>query len=637
MDLGQLAQVEKLCETLYSSAGGEVHRDAQQQLSTLHSSADYLPQCLFMLQNSAQPFCQVVAITSLEQICTHFWNNLAVPTKVDLRNTLLSYLAARSSVAQDFAINSLTKLICRITKLGWFEAQEHRDIVNEISKFLEASVDHNIIGMRLLYSLVDEMNTVTPGKTITVHRKCAVSFRDQGLLQIFQICITTLNNIRLAGPSSLEGKEAKLIYAGLVLANECMSFDFIGTNPEESAEDVSTVQAPSTWKPLVQDPQTMQMFFDYYLSTQPPCSCVALQCLVQLSSVRRSIFTSDRDRAAFLQSLMSGIQSIMVSKKGLHHENNYHEFCRLLGRLKASYQLSELVKIVGFSEWLVLAGDFTVKSLHNWQYSMNSIHYLLALWGRLVAALPYLRADDSDSQRQAQSLRSCVLQVVQAYLKVMLDSTETIVDSDGDIEDPLDDEGSLKEQMERLPIIIKMHYDVVAQYLLTVFEQSVAQYEQSVRLTSVPSNQRTLKILEGTLTWLTYIVGAIIDAQANADARKPQTELLWDGRLSRCVFQVVQIVDFRLSGTQGQGKCDTKLEIALMTFFKAFKKVYFIESSLTSGSTGNMGLYSVPGGSPAHPMLSLALSGGSGSREDREAAGSDAMSVSSEIMCNVLY
>ena len=29
---------------------------------------------------------------------------------------------------------------------------------------------------------------------------------------------------------------------------------------------------------------------------------------------------------------------------GLAHHNNYHEFCRLLGRLKTNYQLSELVR-----------------------------------------------------------------------------------------------------------------------------------------------------------------------------------------------------------------------------------------------------------------------------------------------------
>ena len=209
---------------------------------------------------------------------------------------------------------------------------------------------------------------------------------------------------------------------------------------------------------------------------------MALQALVQLSSVRRSIFSSEKERTGFLQSLMTGLQSLMQSKKGLEHVDNYHEFCRLLGRLKASYQLSELVKTTGFMEWLELAGDFTIKSLQNWQYSMNSIHYLMALWGRMVAALPYLRADATDSQRQAQTLRSCVLEVVERYIKTMIDSVDIVVESDGSIEDPLDDEGSLKEQMDRLPVIARLQYDVVAQYLLAVFEQSLISYEINVNM-----------------------------------------------------------------------------------------------------------------------------------------------------------
>ena len=54
-----------------------------------------------------------------------------------------------------------------------------------------------------------------------------------------------------------------------------------------------------------------------------------------------------KERQVFLDYLMKQIQDIMQTKQGLDEEENYHEFCRLLGRLKASYQLSELVKTRG--------------------------------------------------------------------------------------------------------------------------------------------------------------------------------------------------------------------------------------------------------------------------------------------------
>ena len=168
---------------------------------------------------------------------------------------------------------------------------------------------------------------------------------------------------------------------------------------------------------------------------------MALEVIVQLSSIRRSLFAVERERTEFLNHLMGNIQNVMRTKRGLEHEDNYHEFCRLLGRLKASYQLSELVKTPNFTEWLGLAADFTIKSLQNWQYSMNSIHYLLALWGRLVSALPYLRPDASEGQMQAQILRRCTMQVVEAYIQTMLGTVEVVVTSEGAVDDPLEDEG----------------------------------------------------------------------------------------------------------------------------------------------------------------------------------------------------
>ena len=67
---------------------------------------------------------------------------------------------------------------------------------------------------------------------------------------------------------------------------------------------------------------------------------------------------------------------------------------------------------------------------------------------------------------------------------------------------------------------------------------------------------------------------------------------------------MIQIIDFRLIKTIGQGKCQLKLEIALLNYFRSFKKVYL----LANPTTASMGVCTVPGGSPAHPLLSLALS-----------------------------
>lgn len=133
---------------------------------------------------------------------------------------------------------------------------------------------------------------------------------------------------------------------GLTLALNCLSFDFVGTCLDDSAEDLSTIQVPSGWRSIIEEPSTLQLFLDYYLSSKPPLSNAALECLVRLASVRRSLFTNETERSKFLNRLVNGTRDILVGQKGLADHANYHEFCRLLGRLKTNYQLSELVSRV---------------------------------------------------------------------------------------------------------------------------------------------------------------------------------------------------------------------------------------------------------------------------------------------------
>ena len=41
------------------------------------------------------------------------------------------------------------------------------------------------------------------------------------------------------------------------------------------------LQVPSTWRPVLEDPATLQLFLDFYATTKPPLSSMALECLVR--------------------------------------------------------------------------------------------------------------------------------------------------------------------------------------------------------------------------------------------------------------------------------------------------------------------------------------------------------------------
>lgn len=617
MDQSALTQIEALCDALYQGSNPALRAEAQQKLLLLQSSIEYIPQCQFILNNSKNPYACSLAATSLEALITQFWNNFSCDQKIELRNYVLSHLANNSEGMPDFVSSSITRLAARITKLGWFDHQELRDYIDEVKKFLQATVAHNIMGHKLLDALVTEMNIPSSGKTLTAHRKVAVSFRDLHLYNTFQVALTTLNQLQQNAITGISPDQSKKMGTlALNLCYSCLTFDFIGTNPEESVDDVGTVQLPSNWKPLVQDTSIMQLFFDIYKASEPPRSSTALQILIQLSCVRRTLFQTEKERMAYLQVLLSGIRDIMNSKQGLDKVDNYHEFCRLLGRLKASYQLSELIKVAGFIDWLELAADFTVKSLQNWQYSMNSIHYLLALWDRLVSAVPYL---PSDALVASQVLKRCCLTVVENYVKIMLESVDTVVSADGAVEDPLEDEGSLKEQMDKLPKIARLQYESFAQYLKSAFEAYFSQYEQAIAQGSAVNRQQ-LEVLEGKLTWIVYMTGGVVSVQ-QSDPRAGKTDMVWDGQLSKCMFQLLHAMERRMSMSNGQSKPDSKLEMAMLFYFQSFRKSYIVVDNAYSSSILPSMMSSSAGSTPAaHPLLAYALSSGPSDSMEKSSA-----------------
>lgn len=92
MDAGQLRNLEALCKVLYESANESERAHAQQSVLVLQSSAEYIPQCQYVLDNSASPYALLVASNSLTKLITTHWNNFTAPQRVDIRTFSFAYL-----------------------------------------------------------------------------------------------------------------------------------------------------------------------------------------------------------------------------------------------------------------------------------------------------------------------------------------------------------------------------------------------------------------------------------------------------------------------------------------------------------------------------------------------------------------
>ncbi|TVU12964.1 hypothetical protein EJB05_46631 [Eragrostis curvula] len=560
-----LAQLEVLCEKLYNSRDSAERAHAESTLKCFSENSEYISQCQYILDNASTPYALMLASSSLlKQVSDR---SLSLQLRLDIRNYVINYLAARGPKLQNFVIVSLIQLVCRITKFGWFDDDRFRETVKEATDFLSlASQDHYFIGLKILNSLVMEMNQANTAMPMTLHRKTASSFKDQFLLQIFQISLTSLNQLKSEAPDDFR-------HVPLDLALKCLSFDFVGSPVDESSEEFGTVQLPASWRPLLQDPSTVQIFFDYYKVNDIRVSKEALECLVRLASVRRSIFTDDPARSQFLSHLMSGTKEILLTGQGLADHDNYHEFCRLLGRFKVNYQLSELASVEFYGEWIGLVAEFTTRSLLSWQWASNSVYYLLSLWSRLVTSVPYLKGETPSL------LDDTVPKITEGFITSRINSVQAIL-ADNSLENPLDSVEVLQDQLEFLPYLCRFKYQSSSLYIINIMEPLLQAYTERSRLPA-PGDADELSVIEGQIAWMVHIIAAILKIRQTVGCSQESQELI-DAELSARVLQLISIADTGLHAQRYQELSKQRLDRAILIFVQNFRRSYVGDQAMHS-------------------------------------------------------
>ncbi|XP_020224285.1 exportin-7-A [Cajanus cajan] len=433
-----------------------------------------------------------------------------------------------------------------------------------LSDFVAQAQHHYAIGLKILNQLVSEINQHNPGLPATRQRRIASSFRDHSLFQIFQISLTSLFQLKADVGSKLQE-------LSLMLSLSCLSFDFMGTSYDESSDEIGTVQVPSAWKPTLEDSSTMQIFFDYYAMNQT-FSKEALECLLRLASTRRSLFSNDTARMKFLSHLMQGTKETLQTGIGLADHDNYHAFCRLLGRFKANYQLSELVNAEGYSEWIRLVAEFTLKSLHSWKWAGSSVYYLLNLWSRSVTSVRYLKSD------KPNLLDEYVPKVIEGFVSSRFDSLQSEL-SDELGENPLDNVEVLQDQLEFFPFLCRFQYESCSSYLMKIVEPIMKSYLEANHQLHVDSYE--LSITESKLAWFTHIVAAILRTKQISGSSGESHEIL-DAEISACVLQLINISDSGFHSKRYGDLSKQRLDRAILTFLQHLRRCYIGDQAVFS-------------------------------------------------------
>ncbi|EMS62613.1 hypothetical protein TRIUR3_25689 [Triticum urartu] len=218
--------------------------------------------------------------------------------------------------------------------------------------------------------------------------------------------------------------------------------------------------------------------------------------------------------------------------EGLADHGNYHEFCRLLGRFKVNYQLSELLNVEFYGEWLGLVAEFTTKSLLSWQWASNSVYYLLSLWSRLVTSVPYLKGDTPSL------LDETVPKITEGFITSRINSVQaSFADNSPDPDNPLENAESLQDQLESLPYLCRFKIIAVC---------------PSTRMKAVASSS--------LISWSLFYKLIRQDSQE-----------LFDAELAARVLQLINITDTGVHAQRYQEISKQRLDRAILIFVQNFR------------------------------------------------------------------
>ncbi|MBA0749847.1 hypothetical protein Gogos_003726, partial [Gossypium gossypioides] len=206
-------------------------------------------------------------------------------------------------------------------------------------------------------------------------------------------------------------------------------------------------------------------------------------------------------------------------------------------------QLSELVNVEGYSDWIRLVAEFTLKSLLSWQWASSSVYYLLGLWSRLVSSVPYLKGD------APSLLDEFVPKITESFLTSRFNSVQVGFPDDLS-ENPLDNVELLQDQLDCFPYLCRFQYESSGSYIINMMEPVLQSYTEKARLQTCDKNE--LSIIEAKLTWVVHIIAAILKIKQCTGCSMESQEVI-DAELSARVLQLINVTDSGLHSQEDLG------------------------------------------------------------------------------------
>ncbi|CRG96649.1 Ran-binding protein, putative [Plasmodium gallinaceum] len=603
MSESELQQLQVLCEAMYCG-NKEEQNQAHTILLPLVNNVGNVSKLKNILGSTNHVHTLIFTTSGLLQLITNEWNKIEQKEKDELKEFVISYLYNKGVDLLNLSTNILgnfVRLYVRIVKLSWLENTNYALITKQVEYFLNSITSHWIIGLYIYAELIEDMHPQC-GVNSAKSRRCAISFRDYVLKDIFKVGIETLEEfVKGSIRIELRIEENRLLIKVLELIYNSLSFDFMGTmiNDESSDENIS-LMIPQSWD-IFNEKNIPKLFFDMYeicMSEEEDirncCGKYCLRSLILLGSLRKTFFSNEKQKIRYMNEFLSGINKIIEKKIGLHDEDCFHELCRLIGKIDTSVRLQELSTYSNFLTWCHNIYLFTMDGMKNWKYLCNSKHYLLGIWSNMLNIIPAKIIKEINSRTDEKELLKDVLSNKNIFVKknaisnnfnnndidnkyliicdYIYDITMVFINSrlelakyicekgeNCDIENPLYNDVLRSEQLELISNLSKLQYNFIGAKLLSIFYELKNNHENNLISKAI--------FIEQT-TWLVFIIASIISSSAVSNMKSVNFNNFKIN--SELCFLVFSLMD----QTNKSVEVFEYLEFAYLNCLELFKKVY---------------------------------------------------------------
>ncbi|KAJ3102465.1 Exportin 7 [Phlyctochytrium planicorne] len=291
-----------------------------------------------------------------------------------------------------------------------------------------------------------------------------------------------------------------------------------------------------------------------------------------MSTNRLTMRKSDEEKFKLLSWILEAITELLKNPHSLENELNYHQFCRMLVRLRTVHQVKDIIEKPQFRDWIDAITSFTIRCFQPKNWSLYEVLYLLTFWSKMVT-----NVESPPRQPGFDRLEELAVQVAKAFISSRLkavddDFTETM--------ELLNDEANLSNILELVSPVIRLRvkYNETSDYIKGMFEVLAGQYEETIKFVlnaGLTENlQDRITNLHAKFTWCVYLIGGSIGQRAPYQSSDEQ-ELI-DGDLSSQVLQLMDVNSNLMSRIRQSGESiNLHLDMAFLYFFLHFRKSYF--------------------------------------------------------------